>query len=58
MEVVAIILFFPCGWIVIKTNILVLEIILLHCFAVIKEMAEGDTTFGVLYNLYPKVIIT
>ena len=32
--------------------------ILLHCFAVIKEMAVGGATSGILYKLLPKVIIT
>ena len=32
--------------------------ILLHCFAVIKEMVVGGATFGIMYNLLAKVIIT
>jgi len=32
--------------------------ILLHFFAVIKEMEVGEATFGILYNLLPNVIIT
>jgi len=31
--------------------------ILLHCFVVIKEMVVGEATFGILYNLLPRVII-
>jgi len=31
--------------------------ILLHCFAMIKEMAVGKVAYGILYNLFPKVII-
>ena len=56
-EVVATILFFPCGWIVMKKNFLVWETILLHCFAVVKEMIGGGTTSGILYNLVPREII-
>ena len=40
-----------------KINFLVWEIILLCCFALIKEMAGGSTTSGILYKLFPKVII-
>lgn len=36
----------------------ILEMSLLHCFAVTKEMAVGSTTSGILYNLFPKVTIT
>ena len=57
LEVVATIFFLPRGWIVMKKKFLVWEIILLYCFAVLKEMVEGGTTFGILYNLFPKVII-
>src|SRR3984885_14533215 len=32
--------------------------ILLHCFAVIKEMAAGGATSGIVNNLFPNVIIT
>ena len=57
-EVVATIFFFPCERVVRKMNFLVWETILLHCFAVVKEMTGDDTTSGVLYKLFPKVIIT
>ena len=36
----------------------ILEMSLLHCFAVTKEMAVGGATSGILYNLFPKVTIT
>ena len=36
---------------------MVWEMILLHCFAMIKEMAVGRDTSGILYDLFPKVII-
>lgn len=37
---------------------MVYEMILLHFFAVIKEMAVRGATYGILYNLLAKVIIT
>ena len=58
LEVMAMIFFFPRGHIIKKTNFLVLEMSLLHCFAVTKERAEGGCTSGILYNLFPNVIIT
>ena len=58
LEAMTKIFFFPYARIVMKKKFLVWEKILLHCFAVLKEMAEGDTTSSVLYNLFPKVIIT
>ena len=57
-KVVATIFFFPYGRMVMQINFLVWETILLHCFAVVKEMAGGDTTSSILYKLFPKVIIT
>ena len=57
MEVVAIVFFFPWGQIIRKTNFLVWEMSLLHCFAVTKEIVGGDGTSGILYNLFPKVTI-
>ena len=56
-EVVATIFFFPYGRVVRKINFLVWETILLRCFALVKEMTGGGTTFDILYNLFPKVII-
>jgi hypothetical protein len=41
-----------------EKKILVLEMGLMHCFAVIKEIATGGGTSGILYNLFPKVTIT
>jgi len=32
--------------------------IVLHFFGEIKEMGVGGVIFGILYNLFPKVIIT
>ena len=58
LEVVAIVFFLPWGWIIRKTNFLVWEMSLLHCFAISKEIAAGGGTFGILYNLFPKVKIT
>ena len=57
-EAVATIFILVCGRIVKKINLLLLETILLHCFAVVKDMARGGTTFGILYNLFPKLITT
>jgi len=31
---------------------------LLHYFAVTREMAVGNATFGIMYNLFPNVTIT
>jgi hypothetical protein len=58
LEVMAIVFLFPSGWIIRKTNFLVLEMSLLHCFAVTKEMVVGGAISGILYILLPKVIIT
>ena len=58
LEVVATIFFLPWGWIIRKTNFMVREMILLHLFAVIKEMEIGGATSGILYNLLAEVIIT
>ena len=57
LKVVATIFFFPCERVVRKMNILVWETILLRCFVVVKEMIGGGTTSGILYKLFPKVII-
>ena len=54
----ATIFFFPCGRIISKINFFIWETILLHCFAVVKEMAGGGTIYGILYKLFPKVITT
>ena len=58
LEVVATIFFFPWGRIIKKTNFLVLEMSLQHCFAVTKEIAVGVRTSGILHKLFPNVIIT
>ena len=58
LQVVATVFFFPWGWIIRKTNFLVWEMSLLHCFAVTKEIVVGDGAFSILYNLVPKVTIT
>ena len=58
LEVVAMILFLPCGWIIKKTNFPVVEMSLLHCFAITKEIAAGGGTSGTLYKLFPNIIIT
>ena len=58
LEVVTTIFFLPWGWIIRKTNFVVWEMSLLHCFAVTKEIAAGGGTSGILYNLFPKVTIT
>ena len=58
LEVVATIFFLPWGQIIRKTNFLVWEMSLLHCFAVTKEIVVGSGTYGILYNLFPKVTIT
>ena len=55
---VATIFFLPRGWIIKKTNFLVLEMSLLHCFAVTKEITIVGGTYGIMYNLFPNVIIT
>jgi len=57
LEVVATTFFFPWGKIIRKINFLVWEVILLHGFPLIKEMAVGGATYGILYNLLAKVII-
>ena len=57
VEVVATVFFFSWGRIIKKTNFLVLEMSLLHCFAVTKEIEAGGGTSGILYNLFPKVKI-
>jgi len=41
-----------------KMNSLVSEMSLLHFIAVIKEVAVGGATSGILYNELPKEIIT
>ena len=58
LEVMAMILFFPWECIIKKTNFPVLEMSLLHCFAVTKEIATGGGTSSILYKLFPNVIIT
>ena len=58
LEFMATVFLFPSGWIIRKTNFLVLEMSLLHLFAVTKEMVVGSAISGILYNLLPKVIIT
>jgi hypothetical protein len=40
-----------------EKKFLVLEMSLLHCFAVTKEMVVGGAISGILYSLLPKVII-
>jgi hypothetical protein len=46
------------SWITKKRNLSICEMTLLHCLANIKEIEVGNTTFGILYNCLPKVIIT
>jgi hypothetical protein len=58
LEVMATVFLFPSGRIIRKTNFLVLEMSLLHCFAVTKKMVVGGAISGILYNLLQKVIIT
>ena len=58
MEVVATVFFLPWGRIIRKTNFLVWEMSLLHFFTVTKDIAAGGGTYGILYNLFPKVTIT
>jgi len=58
LEVMATVFFYPWGRIIKETNFLVLEMSLLHCFAETKEITVGDATLGIMYNLFPKVIIT
>ena len=58
LEVMATVFFFPCGHIIKKTNFPVLEMSLLHFFAITKEMVVGGATSTILYNLSPKVTIT
>ena len=58
LEAMATTLFFPWWRIIRKTNFLVLEMILLHFYVVIKEMAIGRATSSIMYNLLAKVIIT
>jgi len=58
LEAMGTTLFFPWGRIIRKTNFLVWEMILLHCFAVIKDMVVGGATFSITYNLLAKVIVT
>ena len=58
LEVVATLFFLPWGRIIRKKKFLVLEMSLLHCFAVTKEIVGGSGTSGILYNLFPKVTIT
>ena len=58
LEVVATVFFLHWGRVIKKTNFLVWEMSLLHYFAVTKEIVGGGGTFGILYNLFPKVTIT
>jgi hypothetical protein len=58
LEVLATVFFLPSERIIKKTNFPVLEINLQHCFAITKEIAAGDGTSGIMYNLFPKVTIT
>ena len=58
LEVVATIFFLSRGQIIKKKNFSVLEMSLLHCFTVTKEIAAGGGTSGIMYKLFPKVIIT
>ena len=58
LEVVAIVFFLPWGRIIRKTNFLVWEMSLLHCFAVTIEITVGGGTSGILYKLFPIVTIT
>jgi len=58
LEVVAIVFFFPWGLIIRKTNFPILEMSLLHCFTITREMAVSSATFSIIYNLFPKVTIT
>ena len=58
LEVMATVFFFSWGLIIIKTNFPVLEMSLLHCFAVTKEMVVGGATSSSMYNLFSKVTIT
>ena len=58
LEVVETIFFLPWGRIIKETNFLFLEMSLLHCFAVTKEIVVGGGTSGILYKLFPNVIIT
>ena len=57
LEVMDIVFFFPLGRIIKKTNLPVLEMSLLHCFVVTKEMVVGGATYDILYKLFPKVTI-
>ena len=41
-----------------EKNFLVLEMSLLHCFVVTKEIAAGGGTSSILYKLFPNVIVT
>ena len=54
-EVVATIFFFPCERVVRKINFLVWETILLHCFAVVKEVTGGGSRY---YLWYPVQVIS
>ena len=55
LEVMATVFFLSWGQIIKKTNFLVLEMSLLHCYAITKEIDGGGGTSGILYNLLPKV---
>jgi len=57
LESVVTTFFLPWERIIRKAKFLVWEMILVHCFAVIKEMVVGEATLGILYNLLAKVII-
>ena len=58
MKVMTTVFFFPWGRIIKKKNFLVWEMSLMHCFAITKEIVGGGGTSGILYKLFPKVIIT
>jgi hypothetical protein len=47
-----------CARITKKKNFPVFEMTLLHFLAEIKETTVGGTTYGIMYNFLPKVIIT
>ena len=58
LEVLATVFFSPWGHIIRKTKFSVLEMSLLHFFAVTKEMVVGSAIFAILYNVFPKVTVT
>lgn len=57
LEVMTIVFFFLEGISSGKT-LLVLEMSLLYCFRVTREIAVGVATFGIMYNLFPNVTMT